>query len=90
MQQVMKALALVFFVTLPLFVLLSIIGIISPSSGLGKAVGIFAVIWLGAFFGMLGGLILRRSGITLPDRLITTQVPQRPESPREPGPGFSG
>jgi hypothetical protein len=72
----MRIFAVVFFISLPLWTVLTVVLIFSPSSGLGKADGVFAVLALGSLFMMIGL------------RLYASAAAQTPPPPR-PG-GFTG
>jgi hypothetical protein len=55
-----RMLGLVFFGALVLWVIVTIVAILSPSSGVAKAAGIFGVITFGAFFALLGAFLMER------------------------------
>lgn len=50
----MRLFSIVFFISLPLWTVLTVVLILSPSSGLSKADGIFAVLALGSLLMMIG------------------------------------
>ena len=50
----MRLFSIVFFISLPLWTVLTVVLILSPSSGLSKADGIFAVLALGSLLMMFG------------------------------------
>jgi len=56
----MRLLAALFYAALALWVVITIVTVLSPSSGTAKAASVFGIISVGAFFGLLGGLILAR------------------------------
>jgi hypothetical protein len=59
-QNLGRLLGLVFLGALVLWVIVTIVAILSPSSGVTKAAGIFGVIAFGAFFGLLGAFLMER------------------------------
>jgi hypothetical protein len=59
-QSPMRLLAALFFAALALWVVMTIVTVLSPSTGTAKAAGVFGIITVGAFFGLLAGLILAR------------------------------
>jgi hypothetical protein len=59
-QNPIRLLGMAFFGALALWVVVSIIAILTPSSGAAKASGIFGVIAFGAFFALLGAFLVER------------------------------
>ena len=55
-----RLLGLVFFGSLVLWVVVTIVTILSPSSGTAKAASILGVVAAGSFFALLGALIVGR------------------------------
>ena len=72
----MRLFSIVFFISLPLWTVLTVVLIFTPSSGLGKADGVFGVLALGSLFMMIGL------------RLYESSAAYAPHGPR-PG-GFTG
>ena len=56
----MRVFVTVFFISLPIAVILTIVTIFSPSSGEAKADGLFVVLTVGGLLGMVGGNIVER------------------------------
>ncbi|MDP9341721.1 MAG: hypothetical protein M3Q23_06385 [Actinomycetota bacterium] len=52
--------AAIFYLALALWIVMTVVTILSPSSATAKAAGVFGILSLGAFFGLLGGLIIAR------------------------------
>ncbi len=59
-QSPIRLVAAVFYLALALWIVMTIVTILSPSSSTAKAAGIFGILSVGAFFGLLGGLIIAR------------------------------
>jgi hypothetical protein len=55
-----RLLGLAFFATLALWVIVTIVAVLSPSSGTAKAASIFGILAFGAFFGLLGAFLMER------------------------------
>jgi Na+/citrate or Na+/malate symporter len=56
----MRLFTAVFFISLPIWVILTIVTIFSPSSGSVKADYLFAILTFGGLLGMVGGNIVER------------------------------
>ena len=80
-QNLGRVLGLVFLGALALWVIVTIVAILSPSSGVTKAAGIFGVIAFGAFFGLLGAFLMERI-----DSLRGTTAPAAGPPAHPPGP----
>jgi hypothetical protein len=59
-QSPIRLAAAIFYLALALWIVMTVITILSPSSATAKAAGVFGILSLGAFFGLLGGLIIVR------------------------------
>jgi hypothetical protein len=62
--QPMRAFGLLFFVTMPIFMLLGVVNAFAVSSGLSKAVTFFEVLAFGSLALMIGLAIWERAGLT--------------------------
>ena len=61
--QPMKIAAVLFFVTMPIYMLLGFIDAIATASGLGKVVNVFQVLAFGSLALMIGLAIWERTGL---------------------------
>ena len=59
-QNIGRLVGLVFFASLVLWVIVTIIAVISPGSGTSKAAAIFGILAFGSFFGLLGTFLMER------------------------------
>jgi hypothetical protein len=59
-QNIGRLVGLVFFGSLVLWMIVTIIAVISPSSATSKAALIFGILAIGSFFGLLGTFLMER------------------------------
>jgi len=89
--QPMKVAALVFFVAMPIFMLLGMIDAFAASAGLNKAVTFFEVLAFGSLALMIGLAIWERTGLRFDfaQRAGTPATPGATAQRKNPDDGFS-